>query len=89
MPHVGSTAGGSSLVNQLEDYHQSSALPASTSEDAEDESLTVTVGSAAVTVVAAEAEGPGQSAEPEAIRAEVAHQGYRNTRVTVTILKRH
>ena len=43
----------------------------------------------AATAMAEEAEGPGQSVDPEAIRAEVAHRGYRNTQVSVTILKRH
>ena len=68
MPHVGGTASGSSPVNQLEDYHQSSTLPASLSEDAEEESLTVTARSTAVTAVAAEVEGPSQSADLEAVK---------------------
>ena len=89
MPHTSSTASGSSPINQPKDYYQSSTLPASTSENTEEESLTVTVGSTAVTTLAVEAEGPGQSADLEAIRAEVAHRGYKNTRVSVTILKRH
>ena len=89
VPHASSTAGGSSPINQLKNYHQSSTLPASTSENAEEESLTVTAGSTAITALAAEAEGPGQSADPEAVKAEVAHRGYRNTRVSVTILKHH
>ena len=75
MPHSGNVAGGSSPAYQLEDNRQSSALPTSTSEDTEKESVaaTVTVGSTAVTIVAAEAEGPSQSADPEAISTEVAH----------------
>ena len=89
MPHASGTASGSSPINQLEDYHQSSTLPASTSENTKEESLIVTTESTAVTALAVEVEGPSPSADPEAVRAEVAHQGYRNTRVSVTILKRH
>ena len=91
MPHFGNAAGRSSPAYQLEDNRQSSTLPASTSKNAEEKSVpaVVTVGSVAVTIVAAEAEGPGQLVDPKAIKAEVAHRGYRNTRVSVTILKRH
>ena len=89
MPHASCTTSRISPVNQLKDYHQSSTLPASTLENAEEESLTVTAESTAVTALVAEAEGPSQSADPEAVRAEVAHQGYRNTWVSVTILKHH
>ena len=91
MPNSGNAAGRSSPAYQLQDNRQSSALLVSTSEDAEEELVAaiVTVGSAAVTTVAVEVEGPDQSADPKANRAEVAHRGYRNTRVSVTILKRH
>ena len=89
MPHASSTASGSCPINQSKDHYQSSTLPASTLVNAEEESLTVTAGSTAVTTLAAEAEEPGQSADPEAIRAEIAHRGYRNTRVSVTILRHH
>ena len=91
MPHSRNAAGGSIPTYQLEDNRQSSALPASTSEDAEEDTVTaaVTARSTAVTAVAVEAEGPGQSADPEAIRAKVTHRAYRNMRVSVTILKRH
>ena len=49
----------------------------------------MTARSTAVIAVVAEAEGPSQSADLEAIRTEVTHRAYRNTRVSVTILKRH
>ena len=81
MPRIGNAAGRSSPTYLLEDDRQSSALPASTSKNAEEESVlaAVTVGSAAVVVVVAKAEGPGQSADPEATRVEAIHRAYINT----------
>ena len=91
MPHSGNAAGGNSPTYQLKDNRQPSALPASTSEDAEEDTVTAAVAarSTIVTAVAAEAEGPGQSADLETIRAKVTHRAYRNTRVSMTILKCH
>ena len=83
MPLIGNVAGGSSPTYLPEDNCQSSALPASTSENAEEDTVIATA------VVIADAEGHGQSADPEATRVEAIHRAYRNTRVSMTILKRH
>ena len=78
----GNAAGNSKQISRPEDSHQYDTLPASTSEDVEEETAAVVVQAAAVT--AEQAEEPDQSASPETTRIEVAHRAYRNTRVSVT-----
>ena len=64
----------------MEDSRQPKTLSASTSGYAK---------AIIATVVTEEAEGPGQSAGLEAIKAEAAHRTYRNSRVSKTILRHH
>ena len=93
MPHSGSAASGSILISR-----QSSIPSANAIENVEKEApavqiVTTSVVQAVTELVvrsAAESTEPAIAEQAEEIaRTEVAHRGYRNTRVSVTILKRH
>ena len=96
MPHTGSAIGDSTQICRLKDSCPSPALPASTSENAEegtvqtaavaDRSVPAVQAVLAVTVVP---EQPDQSMGPRATQADATHQAYRNTQVSVTILRCH
>ena len=102
MPCTGSAFGDSTQIRRLEDSCPSPALPASTSENAEEGTVqTVAVADKAVpaiqpvpavTVVPEQTEQPeqpNQSAGPGATEADATHRAYRNARVSVTILRRY
>ena len=101
---MGSTYGDSTQISRPEGSYPSPTLPASTSENAEVGTaavvaqavteVTVSVVPAvqatlAVTAVSEQAEQPDQSAGPGATQADITHRAYRNTRMSVTILRRH
>ena len=91
MPHSSSAASGDRQISPLEDSRSFLTLPTSTSGNVEEKTATVTTAIAAQEVAAAtrQEEQLDQSVGPEATQAEVTHRAYRNTQVSVTILRRH
>ena len=83
MPHSGSAASGSTQINR-----QSNILPAGTSENTEEEAIAQTTAQIAVESAAPAVAAVAEQVE-EIARTEVTHRGYRNTRVSMTILKHH
>ena len=104
MPCTGSAYGDSTQISHPEDNHPSPTLLARTSENAEEGTAAVAAQTAievavsavpavqaalAVTAISEQTEMPEQSAGPGATQAEATHRVYKNTRVSVTILRHH
>ena len=98
MPRTGGAYGDSTQISRPEDSRPSPTLLASTSENTEEgtaqteqttaQTTVVSTGQAVPTVIVV-AEQPEQSAGLGATQVDVTHRAYRNTRVSMTILRRH
>ena len=92
MPRSGNAVGNHRQISHSEGSRQSDVPLASTSEDVKEEAaatMTTAIVAQVMATTIEQAEELDQSVNLETARAEVAHRAYRNTRVSVTILRCH